>query len=161
MAGRRVKPLGLSKKHLTKEEKERRKAAEELFKFKNNNITIPSWLNDNLIALEEWNRVVKELKEKDLITNVDLSSLAIACDALSSYIEAKNIIDKNGISYETYDREGNKLIKANPDVRTQIQYANLYKSFCNEFGLTPSSRIKLAMPKQEEKPKNKFEKFLR
>jgi len=161
VAGRKPKPLALSKKNLTKFEKEKRLKAEEMLKFKSDNINAPVWIQDDFIAMEEWNRVTKELIDKDIMTNVDISSLAMACDALSRYILAKANIDSNGLSYETYDREGNKLIKANPDVRTQIQYANMYKTFCSEFGLTPSSRIKLAMPKQDENvPKNKFAKFV-
>lgn len=155
MAGRKAKPVALNKKNLTKAEIEKRTKAENLLKFNADAIEPPLWLLGD-IALEEWYRVTKELTEKNLVTNVDISALAIGCDALEKYTGAKRNVEKRGLSYETFDKEGNVIIKQNPNVNIHIKYAKLYQSFCGEFGLTPSARIRLTLPtievKTEESP---------
>lgn len=150
IGGRKAKPLAVNKKNLTKAEKKKREAAEKLLQFNNDCIRPPDWL-DGEIAIEEWIRVTKELKEKNLITNVDISALALGCDALQLCLDAKKEISKYGQTYIVYDREGNRVMKKNPSITIHQDYAKLYKSFCSEFGLTPSARIRLTLPTIEVK----------
>lgn len=155
------KPMNLSvvegrgKKHLTKSEKEERKQREEALKGNSDKVIAPEWLDD--IAENEWNRVIDELIELEIVTNVDVSSLAIACDSLSKYIQAMESIEQFGLVYEEETNAGTKRVK-NPAVTVQKQYADIYKQYMSEFGLSPSSRLKLVVPKKGEGEPSEFDK---
>ena len=162
MAGRPPAPIRVlqqsGKKHLTKAEIEKRIAAEDSLKPAANNIKCPAWLDD--VAKKEWKRIINELKRLELVTNLDIASLAVCCDAYSKYIKATTDINKVGLIVSYTNKSGNKNIVQYPLINVATKYSEIYKKYCNDFGLTPSSRIKLAINKEvDEKPVNKFEKF--
>lgn len=118
------------KKHLTKAEIEARLEAESLLRIDSDKVKCPSWLDDE--AKKEWRRLVPELKSLELLTNVDVTSLAIYCDAVSKYISA-------------------------PD-DARLKWAQVIRQYLAEFGLSPSARLKLRPPEKKEKPKSEFDK---
>lgn len=160
MAGRKAKPVELlvlqGKTHLTKDQIEKRREQEKSLRPATDRIDPPDWLDED--ATEEWNRVVEELKTLDLMTNLDVLSLAIYCDSVSKYMQATENIKDNGLTY-TYMTATGQRKAVNPDVTAQQQYANQIRAFCSEFGLTPSSRLKLVVPTKDDKPKNKAEQM--
>ena len=142
MSGRKAMPVELlllngNKNRLTKKEIEARKTAEEKMKMKADQVRPPSWLSAP--AKREFKRLAAELKEIDLIANVDLNQLAVYCRAYARYVE----LQKEDI----------------PNEKTLDTLFKQMKSIATEFGFTPSSRAKLAMPKEEEKPQSSEEKM--
>jgi P27 family predicted phage terminase small subunit len=97
--GRKAQPIDLlvlkGKKHLTKQEIEERRAAEARVKPKADKVRCPKWLDSN--GRKEWRRICAELKELDLLTNVDVSSLAVYCDLVSKYIAATKDVQERGL----------------------------------------------------------------
>jgi len=143
------------KKNLTHKEREERKSAEEAIQPSKDKVVAPEWLDE--IAKQEWDNVIEDLKEHDIVTNIDVGSLAVCCDAYSQYVQAHKEVAEYGLTVLEETKYGEKRVK-NPAVTVQKQYAEIYKQFMSEFGLSPSARLKLVMPKKEEKEPSEFEK---
>ena len=153
MAGRPPIPIKVlqanGRKHLTKAEIEKRTFTEENLKPATNKVTCPAWLDDS--AKKEWRRIITELKKLELVSNIDVAALAISCDAYSKYVKATSDINKVGLLVSYTNKGGNKNIIPNPLIGVATKYSEIYKKYCNEFGLTPNSRIKLTVNKEFEK----------
>lgn len=134
---------------LTKAEIEARKKAEAKLTPNKDKIKCPSWLDKE--AKKEWKRIYKELEELNLLTNVDITALAIYCDAYSKYIQANKEIEEKGMFVEYTNKAGATNTIENPAINTAKKYADIIRRMCAEFGLTPSARAKLTLPKKEEK----------
>ena len=52
------------------------------------NIIIPKFIENDPIAVEEYLRIVEELKKVNLVTNVDSTMLGIYADSYSKYVES-------------------------------------------------------------------------
>lgn len=155
--GRKVVPIAVNRKNMTKAEKEARKKAEQKLQPKKDKIKTPKWLDKT--AKKEWRRVCKELEELGLLTNIDITALAIYCDAFSKLLQANSEIESRGMFVEYTNKAGATNIIENPAVRTANKYADIIRKMCAEFGLTPSARAKLTLPKEEEEEdpiKNRF-----
>lgn len=150
--GRKAKPIDVlvaeGNSHLTKEEIEARRAAEEALKPNSDNIVRPSWLDP--LARKAWDVLTKELQALDLLTNVDVYALAIACDAYSKYVQASKAIKKQGLTIEYTNATGATNVIANPNVAIAHKYHQIYKAYLAEFGLSPSSRAALALQQEPE-----------
>lgn len=151
MAGRKVVPIGLNKKHFTNKEKEARAAAEKQFMGGHNHVHPPRWLDD--AARKEFRRLAKELILLGIITNIDVGGLAIACDAYSKYIMASAAITKTTIDAEITRSSNDATVKRHPLAAVE-KYATIYRQYCAEYGLTPAARIKLSTNIKPEKEKD-------
>ena len=140
---------------LTKAEIEARQQAEEQFKPNTDNINPPAWLD--LVAKKEWNRIAKELEELNILTNVDIAALGMYCDAYSKYQLATEKINKEGMFIEYTNKAGATNMIEHPAVKAQVKYADLIKKLCSEFGLTPSARAKITLPRQHEEKEETLE----
>lgn len=155
--GRKVVPIAVNKKNLTKAEIEARRKAEAKLQPNKDKIKCPSWLDK--VAKKEWRRVRKELEDLNLLTNVDITALAIYCDAYSKLLQANEEIETSGMFVEYTNKAGATNVIENPAVKTANKYADLIRKMCGEFGLTPSARCKLTLPKQEEKKETPFDRM--
>ena len=146
---RKAKPIGLhvldGKSRLTKQEVRERKANE--IKPPIDNVECPDWLCS--VAKKEWKRIQEDLINLGLLTNIDVNQLAIYCDAYAKYRKAASEIDKYGLVIKHTNKAGATNVVTNPYVLIAGKYADLIKKFCDEFGLTPSSRARLAIPQSK------------
>lgn len=139
--------IAKGKKNLTKKEIEERRAQE--VKAPNDKVEPPSYLPEEL--KEEFNRIANELIEIGIMSNLDCEALARFIVSESQYQKVSERIIKTKTIGPTYM----KLIK------TQEKLFKMARQAANDLGLTISSRCKLVVPKkEEEKPKNKFSKFM-
>lgn len=135
------------KKHLSKKEIEERKNSE--VKANADKIEPPSYLPSSL--KKEFNRIAQELISIEIISNLD-------CEALARFI----------VSEYNYQKVTKKLLKTGIDnekyidlLLMQEKLFKMCRQSASDLGLTISSRCKLVVPKsKEEKPKNKFSKFM-
>lgn len=135
------------KKHLTKTEIEDRKSTE--VKADSDKVEPPSYLPKTL--QKEFERIAKELIKIGIMSNLD-------CESLARFI----------VSEYNYQKVSKKLLKTGVDNEKYFNYLlmqdKLFKQSrqaAGDLGLTISSRCKLVIPKKsEEKPQNKFSKFL-
>lgn len=136
------------KKHLTKAEIEDRKSKE--VKAANDKVEPPSYLPETL--KKEFKRLASELMKVEIMTNLD-------CEALARYI----------VSEYNYQKVTKKMLKTGVDNDKYFNYLlmqdKLFKQSrqaASDLGLTISSRCKLVIPtKQDDKPPNKFSKFIK
>lgn len=115
----------------------------------------PSFLSAE--AKKEWRRVSKELLAVGLLTVVDRAALAGYCQAYARWKQAEEAIREFGLTYEYTNKNGSTNVVARPEVAIARECLMLIKAFCAEFGLTPSSRSRLTVPKNE---RDEFEDFL-
>jgi P27 family predicted phage terminase small subunit len=150
-----------NKSHLTKEEIEERKSKEEkLSKLASDKIKPPAWLSPR--AKKMFKDTVKELEAIQLLANIDNYNLAILADAMDKYI--KCTIDLHNADYvETYiNNKGGESKQKNPLITVQIDYGNLVRKISNDFGLTPSARLKIIddnTPELSEEDKDVEDEF--
>lgn len=109
----------------------------------------PSWLNRE--AKREWRRIAPELERLGLLTIVDGTALAGYCQSYARWREAEEFLEKHGTIFVIKDDEGKpKYMQQVPQVSIAQKSLQAVKSFCAEFGLTPSSRSRMSLPGQEK-----------
>jgi len=152
MAGRKVVPIAINKKHFTEAEKNKRSRAEESLKGRNNRIKSPIWLGET--AKKEFRRLAHELTLTGIICNTDIGGLAIACDAYEKYILATSAISASTINAQiTKQTDATTTVKKSP-LNAVEKYATIYRQYCAEYGLTPASRIKMSATVMKEENKD-------
>jgi P27 family predicted phage terminase small subunit len=140
MRGRKDTPTPILKYRGTYR-KDRRKREMEL---KTDLPACPAWLSDN--AKKEWNRIVKEMGSLGIITTLDRTVLAMHCQYIADYLEAKKIIDDEGMTNKT----SNGNIIQHPAVGIKnTAFLGIMKTAV-ELGLTPSARCRLHLNDRQE-----------
>jgi len=115
-------------------------------------------------ALAEWERIVPELYELGLLSNIDRAALAAYCHAYRVHVEAVEAMEQKGsgkkrpkpLSVTTTTTNGNEI--QSPLVGISNTALLLMHKYLTEFGLTPVARTR-AKAKKPEKPKSQWEKF--
>lgn len=149
--------LKLINGNYTKEQIEHTKAQEEKLKPKTDKLSCPSWVKDK-IARKEYSRILKELKEMDLVSNLDINILANYCIAYSMHREVTEALTDEPLIVEKETKMGKQMIE-NPLIKIQLKYSAEMDKLGTKLGLDILSRLKMVKPKVPEKPANKFTKF--
>lgn len=148
-------------KHLTKAEIEERRKQEELAKGFVDNIVPPSYLSKKQKA--EFMQIANELLRLDLFTNLDVDTLAHYIDARSQYITVINALKKFKPIQNVVDENGEERLTTTKEYaglqRTKDMLIRQCRSLAGELGLSINARLKLVVPKQEEKKPSKFARF--
>ena len=108
----------------------------------------------NTKAKKEWKRVVPELKKMDIVGRLDITNLVAYCNAYSKYCEATKALRGQPLTVPSPSGE-----KENPLINVQIKYAEMFRKFADQCGLTINSRLKWAATKtkqQEEQIESEF-----
>ena len=133
--------------NLTKEQQEEKKVAEKIIKTGSEQLQLqPEWLRDD-VAKKEWDRLLIELSQLDIIGNLDYNNLGAYCNAFSSFIE---------ITKQMKGKKFTDKFETVPLVRIQTNYSDEMKKYANMLVLTIDSRLKMASLKLE-KSKNTIE----
>ncbi len=133
----------------TKAEKEQRKKEEKSVTVGKSQLRYsPEWLIDD-VAKKEWSRLTKELKEIDIIGNLDKNNLGAYCNAYACYIRATEELKEQSMCVIRETRTGNIVVK-NPLIDVQRTYAEEMRKFASLCGLTIDSRLKAATAKAKK-----------
>lgn len=139
--GRTRKPLAAQTGNLTVEYQQQRELEEKLAAGKPlAGLKPPKSLID-LSAKKLWNWAVDLLQETPLVGELDSLSLEGACNAFAMYRKATADIKERGLEVDG---------KENPYVNIQKKYAEEFRSFARNCGLTVDSRLKLAASKAKD-----------
>ena len=108
----------------------------------------PSHLNAD--AELEWERMVEQLYNLGIMTDIDRTALAIYCQAYGRWSQAERALAKvantaDGLVIKT--KNGNLI--QNPLVGIANKSMQDTMRYITEFGLTPASRTKIAMAERE------------
>lgn len=141
-------PVELQTGHRTKAEIQDRREAENSIKCDNDRIKdVPNWLDD--IAKEEYIKLVNDLENSDILTNVDIPVVAVVADAISKMQKLTEKINKEGMFITKVSDRGSENLVEHPATRLYKQYNAIYKQYLQELGLSPSSRAKLGVLNQK------------
>jgi P27 family predicted phage terminase small subunit len=93
------------------------------------------------IAKKEWSRLSEILMAMKVLTEADYIALGNLCQAYSTLIAAQKHLNKGGILFKT----PNGYIQQNPLLGIIRAQMNIVNELVREFGLTPSSRTRIAV----------------
>jgi P27 family predicted phage terminase small subunit len=91
-------------------------------------------------AKKEWMRVAPLLSGLKLLTEIDTIALATYCQSYADYVRANKALAK-GPTVKTK----NGYVQARPEVAIKRAAAAQILKFCQEFGMTPSSRSRMVI----------------
>lgn len=137
--GRPAKNVDLSKAHMSKSEKTKRKNLENQLKGNSDNIKPVVYLNQNQQKL--FYELIKELKGSGILSNLDVYILSACAISLDRIAFSENILNKNHFNKEA--------------LKIQEQYMKQFLRLCGELGLSPQSRSKISSLAETEANKNK------
>jgi P27 family predicted phage terminase small subunit len=93
------------------------------------------------VAKKEWVRLSGILLAMKVLTQADYIALGNLCQAYSTLIDAQKHLNKGGILFKT----PNGYIQQNPLLGIIRAQMNIVNGLVREFGLTPSSRTRIAV----------------
>lgn len=105
----------------------------------------PEWLDAE--AKAEWARIVPELEFMGLLSKVDRPALAAYCKAWSRWVHAEEQVAKYGEIVKSPEK--NFPMKS-PYLTIADQAMESMRKLMVEFGLTPSSRCRIKVPRDGE-----------
>jgi len=153
--GRPRKIVALSTRKISKQEKLERMRQEKNIRLDRDELMeAPEWLSE--VAKEEFYRVVREAGKIPLLDNLDKNYLAIYADAFDRYVNASRKLQEHG---DVVSTEKNGLA-VSPWLNVLTKAAKEMKDASKLLGLATTDRLRLIVPKVEEKPENKFLKYL-
>lgn len=106
-------------------------------------------------AKREWRRVVKELYQVGLLTQVDRAALSAYCQAWSRWVKAERDLEGKPLTMET----DKGYCYPNPLLGIANSALEQMRKWMTEFGMTPSSRsrVKAEEPKEKSMAEMLFE----
>jgi P27 family predicted phage terminase small subunit len=107
-------------------------------------LSCPPELSD--AGKREWRRLVKELAALKLLTNLDRAALAAYCEAYALWTEAIAAIHK----YGTMVKSPSGFPMQSPYIAIANRQAEIMMRIASEFGFTPASRSRIAIPEERE-----------
>lgn len=104
----------------------------------------PRWMSE--AARGHWRKLSKGLFDCGLLTEVDAPALAMLCETLAQYIEAKRLVQEEGM-VATSD-QGN--VYQHPAVGLMKSSRTDFLRWAREFGMTPASRTRISLDGEGE-----------
>jgi P27 family predicted phage terminase small subunit len=102
----------------------------------------PDWIADDPIASAFWDEVTPLLEARRVLSPLDGSALALLASHWSILRQARADLSEHGPEAST-DTGG---VKMSPAAQVAATYSKLFLGLATEFGLTPSSRVRLPVP---------------
>ncbi len=136
--GRTAKSVGVTSKHLTKDEKAQREKAEEIIKGGTNGLIAPSYLTEEQVDLFYF--IIDELKESNILGNLDVFVLSQASICIDRLNKLEELINED----ESYLMNSNFM-------SCKRQYSADFFKCCQELCLSPQSRAKISLANMNKK----------
>jgi P27 family predicted phage terminase small subunit len=154
--GRPRKVVALSTGKIGKAEKLKRQAQESAVKIDRDDLErgAPDWLTAT--AKEEYLRVVREAAKVPFLDNLDKHIVAMYADAVDKYISAAEKLHKFGDVIKT-----DAGLTVSPYLAVLKKAEDTIFKCSSRLGLATTDRLRLIVPKVEEKSENKYLKFLK
>lgn len=128
----------------TKEAMKERLESENKVKGKSDKLVAPDILKLDDVALEKFEELVRELKEVDIITNVDVDLLAVYALAWSRYVKATKMLMLQSMVEEQENKAGVIIKTQNPYIKIQQTSSQELIKLASLFGLSPADRTRIA-----------------
>ena len=110
---------------------------------------IPSPPMDLSIPAEKvWNHLCLEFDNRGIFTTVDSFTLARYCVMWCEWKKAMRFVHDNGETYETTNKNGDKVLRPWPQVTIAMKYSEQLLRIEQQFGMTPASRSSIEVQPQ-------------
>jgi P27 family predicted phage terminase small subunit len=111
----------------------------------------PGWVK-GAKARRAWRELVKLLGDAKVLTVMDVLALGLLVDAFSDYLEAKRVIEKEGLFYAQVTDQNGIIKRAHPAVQVRDNAWARLERILGKFGMNPAdrSRVKVATEKQQD-----------
>lgn len=154
--GRPRKVVAISTGKIGKKARLQRQMQEEAVKIDRDEleVNVPDWLTDE--AKEEYCRVVREAGKIPFLDNLDLSFVAMYADAYVMYTNAAKQLHKYGSVVK-----GESGVTVSPFLSVMREAKDTIFKCSSRLGMATTDRLRLIVPKVEEKSENKFLKYLK
>ncbi len=155
--GRTPIPLQLIKGHLTNKEKKERAAKEKNIndKLRKDKIRPPTWLDAE--AKKAFRQIVEQLKETEILTNLDVTALATYCDLHSRRLRLLADVRENGHTLTNTNSRGGTTYIQNPALTSLNSTIKLMQVYESKFGFTVFDRTKITLKDTIPDEKNEVE----
>lgn len=112
----------------------------------------PEWMTD--AARIHWEPTVSALTSKGVLdSQLDGDAVALYCQCLADYIDAQDKINRMGATFVVKGNNGDaKYIQQSPFVGIRNKLLGELRRYQQEFGMTPASRARVEVDKQQQKP---------
>ncbi len=110
--------------------------------------SVPSGFKGPALAI--WTDTVNELSRWGVLSRCDSALLEAYCNNFVRMRDMEGFLQKNGVTYETTTKNGDKMIRKRPEVEILMNCTNIHRQYMTEMGLTPSSRTRLPNTRQGE-----------
>ncbi len=107
-------------------------------------------------AKKEWKRMAKQMELLGILTEIDMAAFAGYCQAYARWKEAEGYISEHGAIMETPSGYCQQV----PQVSIAQTYLKIMNRFCEQFGLTPSSRSRIVADAGEDRESDAMEILL-
>ena len=114
----------------------------------------PSWLEGE--AKKEWKRMAGQMEKLGILTEIDMAAFAGYCQAYARWKEAEEYISVHG----TVMQAPSGYCQQAPQVSIAQTYLKIMNRFCEQFGLTPSSRSRIVADNGGDKENDRMEILL-
>jgi len=110
------------------------------------------------VSSKLWNDLVRLFGDMGILDRADSLSLELMCECYKEWRTATDFIEAKGAVYATTNIKGDKLLRQVPQVAQAADAWRRLRSLISEFGMTPSSRVRLGSVEEEE---NELSKLMR
>ena len=128
----------------TKEAMKERLENENRLKGKTDKLIAPEIVKIDEVALAKFEELVEELKEVDVIANVDVDLLGGYCTSYSGYVRATKMLMMQNLVEEQENKHGAITKMQNPYIKDQQSYLDRMIKIASLFGLSPADRTRIA-----------------
>ena len=118
---------------------------------------MPGWLSPK--AKTAWKELSGVLLEMGVLTVPDRKALELLCDAYGEWRDARAVIEKQGMTYQTTTQHGDTMYRARPEVAMAQNAWSRVMAGLVQFGLTPASRSKVSA--NDPTPTDPLSEFIR
>lgn len=100
--------------------------------------------------------MARQLEHLGILTEIDMAAFAGYCQAYARWKEAEEYISENGAVIQTPSGYCQQI----PQVSIAQTYLKIMNRFCEQFGLTPSSRCRIVTDKEKDEGSDTMEILL-
>lgn len=111
------------------------------------------------LASQKWSETCQMLDDMNVLSKADRDLLELFCMNWSQYIALLRQVQKSGIVGEMLNHRGEVVLKRSPYQAELSRITDRQAKLLTEFGLTPSSRSRIATVR-DTKPESSFDKWI-
>jgi P27 family predicted phage terminase small subunit len=101
------------------------------------------------ISQRTFEQLSNRLEQLGVISDLDAMGLQMLSDAWEDYLAARSVVKKLGTTYESETANGS-IRRTNPEVAIMQEAWSRVHKMLQQFGLTPSSRMRMTMPEKTQ-----------